>query len=191
MLCNLVLNGFVDGARDLGWRPGEDYLILSVSFDPKDGPALAKKKQKAYVESLGIEGAGEGWHFLTGEPDQVRMLADSLGFPYRYMEDMKEFAHGAGMFVLAPDGTISRTLYGLSFPERDLRFSFMEASAGRLGTPLDKIVLFCFRYDADRNAYSLVAVNVMKVGGALTALGLAAFLAVMWRRERRRAPHAA
>ena len=191
MLCTLVLNGFVDGAKGLGWKPGEDYLVLSVSFDPRDTPELALQKKEAYVKSLGIEGAGAGWHFLTGEEDQVRALADSLGFPYRFLEKKGEYAHGAGMFVLTPGGTISRTLYGLSFPEKDLRFSFMEASEGRLGSPLDKVVLFCFRYNADEHGYSLVAVNVMKVGAALTVLFLGTFVVVMWRRERRRAHRAA
>jgi len=186
MLCNLVINGFVDGARDLAWSPGREYTVLSVSFDPKDGPELAKLKQANYGKALGKDGVEEGWHFLTGDSESVKALSASLGFPYRYMEKTGEFSHGAGIFVVTPEGKISRTLYGLSFPSNTLRFSLMEASEGRLGSPLDKVVLFCFRYNADQHRYTLVAVNAMKLGGAATALGLAAFLGVLWSRERRR-----
>lgn len=185
MLCNLVINGFVAGAKDLDWSPGVEYNVISVSFDPQDTATLAKLKQENYVQALEKPTALDGWNFLVGEPDQVRSLAEAVGFPYRYLEDQEEFSHGAGMFVLSPKGQISRTLYGISYPTKELRFSLMEASEGRLGTPLQKLVLYCFRYDASRHKYGLVAMNVMKIGGALTFAILGTFVGLLWVKDKR------
>lgn len=187
MLCSLVMNGFVESAKELDWVPGRDYEVISVSFDPRDTPEMAAAKKKSYVASLEKPGSEIGWHFLTGDEESVRALADHLGFAYRWLPEKKEFSHAAGMFVLTPDGKISRTLYGISFPSKDLRFSLMEASEGRLGSPMDKLLLYCFQYDPETHKYAMVAVNVMKLGGLLTVLGIGIFLAVNWTRERRRA----
>jgi protein SCO1/2 len=186
MLCSLVINGFVEGAKDLDWSPGREYEVLSVSFDPADTPELGRLKRANYLEALDKEGAEAGWHFLVGESDEVARLAESVGFPYRYDEEQGQFAHAAGIFVLTPDGRISRTLYGIDFAKKDLKFSLIEASQGRLGTPMEKLLLYCFHYDADAEGYVLVAVNLMKLGGALTVLVLGGFLGVQWMRERRR-----
>jgi protein SCO1/2 len=191
MLCTLVLNGYVDAAKPLDWSPGTDYTVVTVSFDPKDTSKLAADKKKNYVDSLEKPGAGEGWHFLVGEEAEVRRLADALGFGYRYMPERKEFVHAAGMFVLTPEGKISRTLYGIEYPSQDLKLSLLEAAEGRLGSPVDKLILYCFRYDPETQKYALVAINVMKLGGLLTIVVLGAFLGVHWTRERRRAAHAA
>jgi protein SCO1/2 len=186
MLCTLVLNGFVDAARELDWVPGRDYEVVTVSFDPADSPELAAAKKTNYVAALGKPDAGRGWHFLTGDSASVRALADSLGFAYRWVPEKKEFAHAAGMFVLTPDGTISRTLYGIAFPSRDLRLSLVEAGKGNLGSPVDKLLLYCFQYDPAARKYAMVAVNLMKLGGLLMVIVLGAFLSVQWTRERRR-----
>jgi protein SCO1/2 len=185
MLCSLVMNGYVEGAKGLDWVPGADYEVLAVSFDPRDKPAVAKEKKKNYVRALGKPEAADGWHFLTGEEPQVRTLADALGFKYRWLEEKGEFAHAAGIFVLTPDGTISRTLYGIQFAEKDLRLSLVEASEGRLGSPFDKLLLYCFQYDSETHKYALVAVNVMKLGGLLMVIAIGTFLVVQWTRERR------
>jgi len=191
MLCSLVLNGFVEAAKELDWAPGTDYDILAVSFDPRDTPLVAGKKKANYAAALGKGEAG--WHFLTGNEDQVRRLADALGFGYRWVPDQKQFAHAAGLFVLTPEGKISRTLYGIQFPAKELKLSLVEAGEGKLGSPLDKLILFCFHYDAETHRYAMVAVNVMKLGGAVTLLLLGGFVALQWTRERRhhRAGHAA
>ena len=186
MLCTMVLNGFLDGAKGLDWTPGVEYDVLTVSFDPRDTPEIARAKKETHVAALGRPEAASGWRFLTGEAPQVRALADALGFRYRWFEDKKEFAHGAGMFALTPDGTVSRTLYGIAFSARDLKLSLAEASEGRLGSPFDKLLLYCFRYDEASHKYALVARNVMKVGGALTVGTLAVFLTLLWTRERGR-----
>jgi protein SCO1/2 len=186
MLCTLVLNGYVDAAKELDWVPGRDYDVLTVSFDPHDTPALAAAKKTNYVASLGKPDAAGGWHFLTGDSAAVRTLADSLGFAYRWIPEEQQFAHAAGMFVLTPGGTVSRTLYGIAFPGQDLRLSLVEAGKGKLGSPVDKLLLYCFQYDPATHKYALVAINVMKLGGLLTVVLLGGFLAVQWTRERRK-----
>lgn len=187
MLCTLVLNGYVEAAKELDWVPGQDYDVLTVSFDPHDTPELATAKKKSYVASLGKPDAAAGWHFLTGDSAVVRVLADSLGFAYRWLPQKQQFAHAAGMFVLTPDGTVSRTLYGITFPGKDLRLSLVEAGKGKLGSPVDKLLLYCFQYDPTTGKYAMVAVNVMKVAGFVTVLILGGFLVLQWLRSRRKA----
>ena len=186
MLCSLVMNGFVNSAKELDWVPGRDYEVVSVSFDPRDTPEMAAAKKKTYVAALEKPGSESGWHFLTGSEESVRTLADAVGFAYRWLPEKKEFSHAAGIFLLTPEGKISRTLYGIAYPAKDLKFSLLEASEGRLGSPMDKLLLYCFAYDPEKHKYALVALNVMKLGGALTVLALGIFLAVNWTRERRR-----
>jgi protein SCO1/2 len=187
MLCTLVLNGYVEAAKELDWVPGRDYDVVTVSFDPRDTPEVATAKKKSYVASLEKPGAAAGWHFLTGDSAVVRVLADSLGFAYRWLPQKQQFAHAAGMFVLTPDGTVSRTLYGITFPGKDLRLSLVEAGKGKLGSPVDKLLLYCFQYDPATHKYAMVAVNVMKLGGFVTVLILGGFLALQWVRSRRKA----
>jgi protein SCO1/2 len=191
MLCTLVLNGYVDAARELDWVPGQEYEVLSVSFDPRDTAELAAAKKKTYVEELGKPGAGEGWHFLTGSEAEVARLAEALGFGYRWDDTQKQYAHAAGMFVLTPRGMVSRTLYGIEYPGREFRLSLTEASEGRLGSPLDKLVLYCFQYNSEKHKYALVATNVMKLGAFATVLLLGGFIALQWMRERTRPPQPA
>ena len=190
MLCTLVLNAYVTAAKELSWTPGRDYDVVTVSFDPRDTPALAAQKKATYVTALGKPGSEAGWHFLTGTESEVRRLADALGFRYRWVEEQKEFAHAAGIFVLTPGGQVSRTLYGIEFPVKDLRLSLLEAGEGKLGSPMDKLILFCFKYDDAAHKYVMVAMNVMKVGGLLTVIALGGLLIVLWSRERRQPRHA-
>jgi len=186
MLCNLVLNGYVAGARSIDWVPGRDYEVVTVSFDPRDDVVAAAKKKANYVEALGKPDAAGGWHFLTGTGPQVRRLADALGFRYRWLEKEKQFAHAAGIFVLTPEGRVSRTLYGIEFAPKDLRLSLVEAGEGKLGSPFDRILLYCYQYDAKTHKYALVARNAMKLGGLLTMTALGTLLGVLWSRDRRR-----
>ena len=190
MLCTLVLNAFVSGAKPLTWVPGRDYDVVTVSFDPRDTPEVARAKKATYVASLGKPGSEAGWHFLTGTEPEIKRLADALGFGYRWVPDRKEFAHAAGMFVLTPQGKVSRTLYGVEFPAKELRLSLVEAGEGKLGSPFDKLLLYCFQYDAKTHKYAMVAMNVMKVGGLFTMLALGGFLTILWSRERHRPRHA-
>jgi len=147
MLCNLVLNGVLDGVRELGWTPGEDYELVTVSISPNETPELALAKKKNYLEQLGIEGAGEGWHFLTGDATNIKALAEGVGFGYRYDPSTQDYAHGAAIFFLADDATVTRYLYGIKFPAQQLRLALTEAGRGEVGSLVDRVLLRCFMYE--------------------------------------------
>ncbi|MEW5853014.1 MAG: SCO family protein [Myxococcota bacterium] len=184
MLCTLVLNGLNDGIKQLAWNAGDRYRVLTVSIDPRDGVDVARDKRANYVKAYGREVPARGWDFLVGTEENVRKLAQSVGFGYRWDEGTQQYAHAAGAFVVTPQGKLSRTLYGVVFPERDLRLSLVEASEGRMGGAWEKVLLFCFHYDPAARSYVLAATQVMRLGGLLTMLVLGGFLAWLWRRER-------
>jgi protein SCO1/2 len=186
MLCNLVLNGVAEAVAKLSWQPGEKFRIVTVSIDPLETYELAAAKKKNYLEKLGMPGADTGWVFLVGEESQSRALADAVGFQYYYVEDKDIYAHAAVVFLLAGDGKITRYLYGIEFPERDLRLGLLEASEGKIGNTIDRILLYCYHYDPDSKGYVVFAQNVMRLGGIVTVLLLVIFLTLLWLRERHR-----
>jgi protein SCO1/2 len=190
MLCSLVLNGAMQSMSGLAWTAGKDYRVLTVSFDPRDRPEMAKNKRTHYVEAYGRNVGDKGWDFAVGEASEVRRLADALGFHYRYDEDTKQFAHAAGLFVLTPQGKLSQTLYGISWPATDLRLALTDASHGKLGTAWDKVLLFCFHYDPAARGYVLASTRLMRGGGVLTVLGLVYWLRRLWRNDGTRRPAA-
>lgn len=186
-LCSFVLNGFVESLKKLDWTIGDQFDVITVSINPVENHELAAKKKASYLEAYGRTGAqvGASWHFLTGQENQIKTLASQLGFGYRYDEKDKQYAHGAVIFVLTPDGKISRYLYGIDFKPKDLRLSLLEASSGKIGTVIDRILLFCYRYDPLSRSYSLYAMNLVRAGGLGTILVLGGYLAVFWNRQRR------
>jgi protein SCO1/2 len=186
-LCSFVLNGLTDGMRALEFTPGKQYQVVAVSIDPRDSTELAGKKREAYLQSLGrgMADNGKDWPFLTGTEESVSRLAKAVGFRYRWDEESKQYAHAAGIFVLTPDGRVSRTLYGITFPARDLRLALVEASQGGIGSPVDRLLLFCYHYDPETRRYGLTPMAVMRIGGVLTMVFLGMFLLSAWRRERR------
>jgi protein SCO1 len=188
MLCSIVLNGLTDGVKKLAYTPGKDYRIVTVSIDPRDTVELAKNKRATYLDALGKPIGAHGWDFLIPAPehlDAVKQLAATVGFQYRWDEETKQFAHAAGAFLFTPDGRLSRTLYGITFPERDMRLALVEASEGKLGSAWDKVLLLCYHYDPG-DGYTLAIMRIMRIGGALTVVVLGAFLLRLWRRERAR-----
>jgi len=186
MLCNLLLDGFVKGLRELEWTAGQEFEIVTVSIDPGEKPEQARFKKAYQVESYGRPSAAEGWHFLTGEDENIRVLADAVGFRFAYDEERDEYRHAAGLFVATPDGVLSRTLYGLAYDEQTLRLSLVEASAGEIGSAIDHALLFCFYYDAESGRYAPAAMNLMRLGGGTMAFVLALWLITFWLRDRRR-----
>ena len=184
-LCNFLLNGLVDSMKPLEWTPGKRFDIVSVSINPKETPELATAKKASYLKSYGRPEASEGWHFLTGSEDQVRRLADQVGFQYKYDEKEKQYAHAAGLFVLTPEGRLSRTLYGIAWQVKDLRLALLEASNGKIGTVIDRILLFCYRYNPDTRKYSMALMRVMQAGGAITVLMMVSMFMIFWRKQRR------
>jgi len=186
MLCNLVLSGLVEGLKGIDWVPGREFEIVTVSFNPREGAELARAKKTNYLEAYGRPQAAAGWHFLTGDEESIRALTEAVGFRYRWMEDRQQYAYQAAIFLLDPQGKIVRYLYGVLFEPRTLRYSLLEAAGGRIGTPLDRIVLYCFHYDAAEGRYTPVVMNIVRAGAGLTLLLLGALLGSLWLRERLR-----
>jgi protein SCO1/2 len=183
MLCGLVLNGLTKGLKGIPFVPGREYDVVSVTIDPKEDAALAKEKRESTLEELGKQGAEGGWTFLTGEQEAITALAEAAGFGYRWDEHSKQWAHAAVILIASPDGTISRYLYGIEFTTNDLRLGLLDASDGKIGSTVDRILLFCFHYDSEAKGYVLFARNMMKLGGGLTLVTLGTFLLALRRRS--------
>lgn len=187
MLCNLVLNGLADAARQIDFNPGQDYRILTVSIDPTETSLIAGAKKNNYMQSLGRPGlSADAWHFLVGEESQSKALAEAIGFKYFYDDTREEYAHPAVLTILSPQGMVTRYLYGIQFNPRDLRLALLESAEGKIGTTLDRIILYCFHYDSEAGGYVLFAQNAMKLGGLATLFILTALLGFFWLKERRR-----
>jgi len=184
MLCSLVLNGLSRAVNDLAYVPGEDFAMISVSFDPRETPQLSAAVQERYQGQLKASTPPEAWLFLTGPESHSKALAEALGFKYYFIEKTGEFAHPAVIFVLTQDGRISRYVYGINFKERDLRLALLEASEGKIGNTVDRLILYCFHYDPDAKGYVVLAGNIMKLGGAASLLLLILFLGFLWGKER-------
>lgn len=185
-LCGEVLNSLIDGLRGLSLQMSTDYEVVTVSFDPREKPALAREKKNAALEALPVSGGEDHWHFLTGEETQIRALADAVGFGYQWNEHGQVYDHSAALVLLSPDGKVSRYLYGLIYQPRDLRLGLVEASEGKVGTTWDRILLTCYGYDPKTQTYSLLVMTVVQIGGGLTIAGIGLMLFFLWRRERRR-----
>jgi len=186
MLCNLVLNGAIAGMKGVDWNAGDQYDLVSISVAPSETPELAKVKKDGYVLEYGRPGAARGIRFLTGPAESSRAVADAVGFRFREQSN-GEIAHAAVLFVLTPEGRVSRYLYGTKFEPKDLRLALLEASEGKIGTTLDRFILWCHVYDPDARGYVLFAVRLMQLGGALTLLVLAVGLFVLFRGSSRAA----
>ncbi|MFL5291579.1 MAG: SCO family protein [Myxococcales bacterium] len=188
MLCSLVERGLVKGLSESGLALGKDYAAVTVSFNPKDTPRQAMEAQAGYVAHLANRQAATArdWAFLTGPETEIHRLAEALGFNYRWDKPTQQFEHPAVIFVLTPDGRIARYLYGVEFLARDLRLAVVEASQGRVGTTLDRVLLKCFRYDPTSKRYRVIAVNFVRAGAFCVLLALATGLTILWRQELKR-----
>jgi protein SCO1/2 len=185
-LCNIVLNSVLTSFREMKFTVGQEFNVVTVSFDPRETPELAAAKKKSYLDRYGRDGAEAGWHFLTGDKPQIDALANAVGFRYRYVEKEDLYAHASGIMVLTPQGRVSRYFYGNSFSPRDLRLGLVEASENKIGSPADQILLLCLHYDSRSGTYVTV-MSWMRAAGALTVVGLLGFIVWSWRRNRRRA----
>lgn len=184
-LCPLLSDGLVRALRPISFDVGNQFDIVTVSFDPTDTATSAAAAKSEYIKKYRREGASAGWHVLTGEPAAIKALADAAGFRYSYDAKRNEFAHATGIVVATPQGKISRYYYGIEFSPRDLRLGLIEAAAGKIGSPLDQLLLFCYHYDPLTGQYNLIVTRVVRLAGAATVLGLAGFIVLMLRRERR------
>ena len=185
MLCTVTLNGLASALDVLSFEPGRDFEIVNVSFEPKETPALAAAKKAAYLRRYRRPGAAGAWHFLTGDAAQIRRLTGAVGFKYAWDEQTKQYAHASGIMVLTADGRLARYLYGVEYAPKDLRLGLIEASQGRIGSPVDKLLLYCYQYDPMQGKYGAVVLRIVRVGGVVTLLGLGGFVIVALRRERK------
>ena len=191
MLCTLALNGLVSALGVLSFDAGREFELVTLSFDSRDTPELAAARKRAYLGRYDRPGAQAGWHFLTGAPEAIAQLTRALGFRYAWDEETRQFAHPAGIVVATPEGRIARYLYGIEYAPRDLRLAVVEASAGRIGNPIDQLALFCFQYDPMTGRYGAAVMRMLRSAAIATVLALGAFIAVMLRRERALAVRAA
>lgn len=183
MLCSRELTGLVEGLRKVDLDLGSSFRAVTVSLDPKETPAIANRTKRRYVGQYARPSAGQGWHFLTGKNDAIHDVARAIGFEYRYDAEHDQYYHAAAIAVATPDGRVARYLYGIEFQPQTLRLALVEASEGKIGTTIDKLILFCCAYDPKEGSYALVANRVMTLGGVLTLGVLGVFLLVLWRNE--------
>ena len=184
MLCGLVLSGLLRAVSEMSFTAGQQFEIVIVSIDPRDTPELAAAKKRSYVLHYHRPGAEAGWHFLTSaNGDAVKRLADAIGFHYSYDARTDQYAHPSGILALAPDGRISRYFYGIEYLPTHLRFGLIEAAAGKIGSPVDQLILRCYHYDAKSGSYQLVIWRLVQLTCLITALALALMLRpANWRR---------
>jgi protein SCO1 len=188
LLCSLTLNGITSALRQQTWKLGQEYRVVTVSFDPDEKPALAREKQRGYLGALGLlpEEHGKDWPFLTGDKTNIDRLADALGFKFRWDDVNQAWDHTASIMTLAPDGKITRYLYGVQYPSRDVRLALFEAADGKVGTTFERALLRCYAYDTSTKSYRVFAVVFVRIGALLVLGMLVILLTLLWRRDLRR-----
>ena len=185
-LCSFHLNGLKDAFKQMKKPLGSEFQAIVVSIEPKETPTLAAAKKATYIQAYGRPEGAKGWHFLTGDAENITKLAKQIGFNYRWDEEQKQWAHASAAAVLTPTGEISRYLYGIVFDPKTVRLSAIEAADGKTGTVMDRVILYCFHYNKSSSKYSLMVSNIMTGGGALILLVMAIFLVPFWIRNRRK-----
>ncbi len=183
MLCGLILTGQARAMRESGLRLGQDYEALTISFDPTDTTRTALERQRGYLQAFGKPEEKQAWTFLTGQEGPIRAVTGAVGFHYAYDAKSKQFAHPAAIFVLTPEGRVSRYLYGVEFPSKDVRLALVEASEGRVGTSFDRLLLTCYRYDPASRRYEPYVLGVVRIAMLGVLGGLGVMLGVLWRRD--------
>jgi protein SCO1/2 len=187
LLCSLTLNGMANSLRQQSWKVGQEFRVLTISFDPSEKPELAKRKQAGYMGVLGLPAdKASAWPFLTGDQANITALAEAVGFKYRWDAVNKTWDHTAALIALSPEGKITRYLYGVQYPPRDVRLALFEAAGGHVGTTMERALLRCYAYDNSTKSYRLFAVRFMRAGSLLVLGLLVTFLTLLWRRDMRR-----
>jgi protein SCO1 len=186
MLCTQILNGVETSLKAVSLNPGQDFEVVSVSFDPKDTAETAAGKRKMILQRYSRPGTANGWHFLTGDEAQIHALTEAAGYHYRYDSITGQFAHASAIMILTPEGRLSRYFYGVEYAPRDVRLGLVEASANKIGSPVDQILLFCFHYDPATGKYGAIAMNMVRGAGALFVLLGGGVLLIVFRRDLRR-----
>ena len=183
LLCTQVLNALASALDVLSLQPGVDFEVVTISFDPRETPALAAAKKDLSLRRYQRPGAADAWHFLTGEQPAIARATQAAGFRFVWDAGLKQFAHPTGIIVLTPGGRVARYLFGIEYGPRDLRLAIVDASAGKVGSPVDSFLLYCYHYDPMTGRYGLVIMRTIRLAGAATVLALAMFVGLMLRRE--------
>jgi protein SCO1 len=181
MLCGEALAGLASAMRLVKFDVGNEFDVVTVSFDPRETPEMAAAKKKDYVGRYGRANAAAGWHFLTGQPDAINALTKAVGFQYQYDAKTNQYAHATAIMVLTPQGRISRYFYGVDFPPKDLRMGLVEASQGKIGNAVDAVLLYCYHYDPETGKYGAMVANILRLAAAATILIMGIFLFTLWR----------
>ncbi len=187
MLCTLSLNGLLRSLQHLTFNAGDEFTVLTVSFDPREKPELAAAKKRVYLTLYNRPSGWEGWHFLTGSQESIRRLTGAVGFKYKWDSASGQYAHATGIMVLTPQGRISRYFYGIDYPTTDLRLGLIDASSGNIGNPVDAVLLLCSHYDPVQGKYGWIITRVLQLAGVATVIILGSFMLVWFLRDRRRA----
>lgn len=185
-MCGQVMEATFRALNEVDFEPGNEYEVLSVSINPRETPAVAKERKQTYLPKFAKVGAEAGWHVLTGDDTNTRQLADTVGFQYYWSEHTNQYAHPPALIFLTKDGVVSRVIVNTEFEPDDVRLAIVEASQGKVGSFWDQVRLNCLTFDSRTNTYSLQAMTIMRVGGALTLVAIAGMVLVMLRKERRR-----
>jgi protein SCO1/2 len=186
MLCTQTLNSLASTIGVLSQEPGKDFEVVTVSFDPRETPELARAKKAAYITRAGKPRIASGWHFLTGDQRAISALTRSVGFRYVWDDSAQQFAHPTGLVVLTRDGRVARYLFGIEYGPRDLRLAIVDAAAGRVSSPIQRVLLYCYHYDLATGRYSLIVMRVVQLAGLATILCLATVILVFTATDRRR-----
>lgn len=184
MLCNMTMDGLIRTMRALPLSAGEDYTVLTVSFDAREGPKLAAGARDTALKRYDRKGADRGWHFLTGDEQNIRKLTDAVGFRFAWDDKMKQFAHAAALIVLTPQGRVSRYFFGVEYPPRDVEFGLIDSSQGNLGAPADRVLMLCYQYDPTTGKYGFAIISALRVAGGVTLAALVGGIVWMVRRDR-------
>jgi protein SCO1 len=182
MLCSEVLSGLTSALSIVKFDVGKEFDIITVSIDPRDTPEMATEKKASILKRYHRAGAEQGWHFLTGDQANITALAKAAGFGYEYDQATGQFAHATAIMILTPEGKISRYLYGVEYPPKDVRLGLVEASENKIGNAVDEVLLYCYHYDPATGKYGAIIMNILRLAGVITILILGAFMFVMFRR---------
>lgn len=185
MLCTQVMNGISSSLKAVPFAPGEDFDVVLVSFDPRDTPETAAAKKREHMDYWSAQATAGGWHFLTGTEAEIRRVTSAAGFSYNWDAPTQQFAHVSGVLVVTPDGRLSRYFYGVEYSPKELRMALVESSAGKIGSAIDELLLYCYHYDPSSGRYGVVVMSLIRLGGVATIAAMAGFILLMRRRDAR------
>ncbi len=186
VLCSMVQNAAATALKTVKWSVGKEYNVVVLSIDPHDTPQRASEKRAALMANYARPGSDDGFQYIVGSKPEIDRVADAIGFKYEYDKEQQQYGHPAVIMFVKPTGHMARYLYGLEYNPNDVRIALFEAAAGNSISTLERVILYCYHYDPQDGKYVVLATRIMQLGGALTVLILAIFLALMWGFERRR-----